>query len=207
MKTSDKKQAELDYLLKRCLIFHDFFYKKYYSNKEDLIKRGLPGFSEVYKNMRTTLEEAYQKGNLIVLRAGNKEYNSELREMPTKDMLELVEILKKELGEDFSIVEKKRLDAINRVIKRGKISNLTEYRLLSERADEIYDDPDRIEELEAVNSLLIAFDSKGEINKWKYEELEFGQVRLLTIVAPDQKKYFEINENYENGELVLSRCF
>ncbi|MDR0477564.1 MAG: hypothetical protein LBH14_06470 [Desulfobulbaceae bacterium] len=31
-------------------------------------------------------------------------------------------------------------------------------------------------------------------------KFEFNQVRLLTIVAPDRKKYFEINENYINGE-------
>ena len=161
MKISEKKQVELDYLIKRCLIFHDFLSKKYYGKEEYYYsyysKEDSAKLIECYRNVRNTIEEAYKKGNLAVLREGSKDFTYQLREMPFKDVIELGEILKRELGEDLAIVEKQRIAAIKRVVKRGKILNLDEYELLSRRADEIYEYPDMADDLERINSLLVAF--------------------------------------------------
>ena len=144
MALTNKKEAELQYLKKRCIIFNEYFYEKY-------------GKLDMYKNAIQVFEKEFENQNLIGLRHANKDMNNWLREMPIKDAMELGEILKKELGEDIELIEKKRLKAIDKILKRGKINNLDEYKLLHTRVEEIYDKPDKIVELEQMNNLLSGY--------------------------------------------------
>lgn len=144
MTNNNKKLGELLYLKTRCIIFCEYFYEKY-------------GKLDMYKNAIQEFEKEFKNQNLIVLRHTSKDMNNWLREMPIKDAIELGEILKKELGEDIELIEKKRLKAIDKILKRGKINNLDEYELLHTRVEEIYDKPDKIIELEQMNNLLSAY--------------------------------------------------
>src|ERR1700752_4684748 len=104
----NKKQSEANFLVKRCFIFYDYFYEKY-------------GHLEVYKNAKTAINIEFKKQNLTGLRHASKDLNNWLREMPIKDALELGKILKRELNDDISIINKKRLDAVQKVIKKKRI--------------------------------------------------------------------------------------
>ncbi len=80
--------------------------------------------------------------------------------MRIKGAIELGEILKKELGEDIELIEKKRLKAIDKILKRGKIMNLDEYKLLHTHVEEIYDKPDKTNELKLMNGLLSTYEKQ-----------------------------------------------
>ena len=144
------KQTELDYLKKRIFIFADFFIEKYNL--------------DFFKNVKPGLEVEYEKSNLRGLRLASKDFNNWIREIPVNDAIELGEILKKELGEDLSVIEQKRLRKISQVVKKGKIKNLDEYELLSNRVDEIYTDSDKADEVKKLNNLLVDFNLNNKPN-------------------------------------------
>lgn len=141
MRNLDKLNPELEYLRKRCLIILRYFYEKY-------------GQLEIYQNAMAAMEIEFKNDNLKVLRHTSKDMSSWLSEMPVKDSLELASILKRELGEDISMIEKKCLDAINKVLRKGRISNLEEYELLASRVDEIYADTSMSDQVFLLNRLL-----------------------------------------------------
>ena len=65
--------------------------------------------------------------------------------------------MKEKLGIDFEVVDKLRLKAIEKLLKKGKVRTPEEYELLQNRAEEIYADPNMIEELTRINLLLAAY--------------------------------------------------
>jgi hypothetical protein len=142
-----RKQNELDKLKKRCFIFYDFFYEKY-------------GQSKIYKNAKAGIEIEFEKLNLVVLRHASRDFNNWLREMPIDDAVELGLILKRELGEDINIIEKRRLEKISRILKRGRISDVEDHELLLSHVEDIYDDANKKDELDRSNMMLIDYEKK-----------------------------------------------
>ena len=76
------------------------------------------------------------------------------------DLLNTILITK--FGFNLNDKNKKDLVKIKAILSRGCIKNASEYRLLSNRVEQIYADEDKVDELEALNRLLLDFDSKHE---------------------------------------------
>ncbi|SMC74898.1 hypothetical protein [Pedobacter africanus] len=78
--------------------------------------------------------------------------------MPLSTVLELKTYFA-QFNVDFEAVDRARLKAIDKIVKKGKISGNSEYELLINRVDDIYNDPKRAGELDILNDLLLAFDA------------------------------------------------
>ena len=104
------------------------------------------------------LERAYEKKDIKQLKGINKELDVWLREMFRPDEKEeLSRLLKEKFGEDTKQVDLKRIEKINKIVKRGKINNKNEYELLLQRVEEIYSDDSKNEEVTELNKLLADF--------------------------------------------------
>jgi hypothetical protein len=86
--------------------------------------------------------------------------NNWLRETPIDDAVELGLILKRELGEDINIIEKRRLEKISRILKRGRISDVEDHELLLSHVEDIHDDANKKDELDRSNMMLIDYEKK-----------------------------------------------
>lgn len=146
MKTNENKQEELDKLIKRFDIFYEFLLKNETSE-------------EIFSQAIDIAYNAYKSNNLTILKRINKELDVWFREMPFDSQFELKQILKEKLNEE--IIDK-TLDKIKKVVKRGVINNLKEYKLILNRVDEIYADDDKYEEIIKLNELLVDYHKKTD---------------------------------------------
>jgi hypothetical protein len=146
MKTNENKQEELDKLIKRFDIFYELLLKNETSEK-------------IFSQARDIAYNAYKSNNLTILKRINKELDVWFREMPFDSQFELKQILKEKLNEE--IIDK-TLDKIKKVVKRGVINNLKEYKLILNRVDEIYADDDKYEEIIKLNELLVDYHKKTD---------------------------------------------
>ena len=72
-------------------------------------------------------------------------------------------IITKKFGHCISDVEEQETKAIEKIIKRGRIRNDTEYRLVWQREDEIYTDDSQFEYAETLRKLLSDYEDQKEI--------------------------------------------
>lgn len=150
------RTMELETLRDKCLLFNQFIIEKGHFPKE---------LAEVFKETNRLIEVAYKEGNLKSLKAMSNDIDNQvIKQMPLSMALELKIFFRQKLGIDFEAVNKARLKAIDKIRKKGKISNSSEYELLLERVDEIYADAEKLGELERLNELLAAFDKKHNAN-------------------------------------------
>lgn len=75
-----------------------------------------------------------------------------------KDVDELNLILDNRFGSNLDDANNKSLKKIKTIVKRGKINNEDEFRLLTTRVDEIYANDKRKSELESINELLADYE-------------------------------------------------
>ena len=136
---------EIDYIRNRFYVFYDY-----------VIKTQGSGF--FIEHVKEVVEKAYEKKDAKKLKRLNKEFDTWLIEMFRPDEKEeLNRLLKEKLGEDIGQSDLKRIDKINKIVKRGRINNLNEYSLLQQRVEEIYADESKREEVEMLNKLLADF--------------------------------------------------
>lgn len=141
---------ELDILKNKCLLFNQFMIEK----------GGFPlEMQSSFVESNKLINEAYTNGKIKVLRAMSKDIDEQvLKHMSLSMTLELKAYFGR-LNIDFEAVDKARLKAIDKIVKKKKISGPGEYELIINRVDEIYDEPTRVEELNILNGLLLAFDA------------------------------------------------
>lgn len=138
---NDRQIKELSQIKEWCLAILNFMISK---NGET---PGLKMFVEV-------ITDSYQKQNLKGLKYVNKDINEWARGLPLSDVDELNKLLWNRFGEDLSKQTNRNLVKIAQIIKKGKIANEDEYRLLLIRVDEIYKDESKQDELQTLNNLL-----------------------------------------------------
>lgn len=109
------------------------------------------------------IEDAFEQKRTAALKEADRNINEQVRHMPIKMALELKTIFKEKLGIDYEIIELRRLKEIQKILKRKKIQTNEAYELIRDRADEIYTDTDKQEELERLNKLLAAFEQRKNI--------------------------------------------
>jgi len=150
------KAIELKTLRDKCLLFNQFMIEK--GHFPEALLGSL-------KESKVLIEVAYEKGNLKSLRSMSNDIDNQvIRYMPLSMALELKILFMEKLGVDFEAVNKARLKAIDKVLKKGKISSANEYELLIEYVDEIYSDPEKALVVERLNEMLAAFDKERNAN-------------------------------------------
>ena len=103
------------------------------------------------------LDKAYLEQNLVGLRSSINDYNEDARDLTPAELEELNAILREKFGEDLVHNRQKDLAKIKRIIKRGKINNEDEFRLLKGRIDELLEE-EKIEEAQLLDKLMFEFE-------------------------------------------------
>lgn len=147
-KLTETQLQELNYIYEWSLTIVNYMIAKYPNSNFEMFKEAIC--------------DGFDKQNL----RGMRYAYSDLNEMTTMDskkeeLTEINVLLKEKFGFDFSLVNKKDIQKVKRILKRGKIANADEHRFLLSRVDAIYDNKDYLEELNAINALLSA-DTKIE---------------------------------------------
>ena len=100
------------------------------------------------------VEQTYSKADLRGMRLIARDLNALDRdEWTSAQREELNRLLKDRFGKNLADVRSRDLTRIDRIRKRG-IRTENEFRLVHERAEEIWDDDTKRNELEALNRLL-----------------------------------------------------
>jgi hypothetical protein len=101
------------------------------------------------------VQRTYLERDLRGMRVLAKDLNEVPRDWwPSEKLRELNRLLKERFGEDLADLKCRDLASISRIRKRGKIRTENEFRLVHERAEEIWDDEGKRDEMEALNKLL-----------------------------------------------------
>ncbi|WP_066632054.1 hypothetical protein [Labilibacter marinus] len=136
------KEEQLELLWKKFNVFYSFF-KDDNANSVAL---------EAFRRMAHGYFSAKKLRELDQITA---EFNGFCRELSKEDRVVLNKKIKDEIGIDLD--EEKRLEKINRVLKRGKIINTKEYDLILNRVEETFGDNDLNEYVDRLNNLLSGY--------------------------------------------------
>ncbi|MEJ5962752.1 hypothetical protein [Pedobacter immunditicola] len=134
----------------KCILYNQFMIDS------GAIPRELMG---TYLAANKYIEAAYQEGKMKPLKAISIDIDDQvIRHMPLSMANKLKGLFKEKLHIDYEAVDKARLKAIQKILKKGKISTGEEYELAFNRVDEIYAERDKADEVKQLNELLTAFD-------------------------------------------------
>lgn len=164
------------------------------------------GFNPVdnFQDLKKQTEELYKKGKTTKL----KNWLRDMTEMPreTGD-LNYVTYIKRTTGHDYNIFTafNKRIDNI---IAKGKISTENQFREVNLMVDFLCQtEPVDDKKIEVLNNLLLDFEHRlsgksGKPKRFKKVNSKFTSNTLVNITSPDNKKIFEISEQYTNGVYI-----
>lgn len=144
-KITEKQLEELEYIKEWCHAIIIFMTK-------------IGGESPIFTQYVEVINDSYQKQNLKGLRYCLKDVNEWAKGLSKKDVEELNIVLENKFGINLSDANNKALKKISTIVKRGKINNEDEYRLLTSRVDEIYANDQKKAELESLNKLLAEYE-------------------------------------------------
>lgn len=116
-----------------------------------------PRGSSLYDDSIEAIKQAYERNNKRGLKMCFRDVNEMAFDLDPVNYAELNGILNAKFGIDLEYFNKKTKAKVKAIIKRGFIKNSDEYRLMLERTERIYDDPEKHEELDAINKLLIDY--------------------------------------------------
>ncbi|MBR6946121.1 MAG: hypothetical protein IKH64_09300 [Prevotella sp.] len=147
------KTADYATLREWCLTVLDFL------NNQDsqfliLVEYGKKAIADIDKKQNLKKMRAMYKETYLLL---NEDHINSLQ------LLTLNEILKEKFSHCLADVAEMETKAIEKIIKRGRIRNDTEYRLVWQREDEIYTDDSQFEYAETLRKLLSDYEDQKEI--------------------------------------------
>ena len=122
-----------------------------------------PEFLFLAKEVEKIIMKIDKKKKKNDMRALYKELHLWLRDLPPNQIEELNQILTEKFGHNLADVAKMETKAIEKIIKRGRIRNDTEYRLVWQREDEIYTDDSQFEYAETLRKLLSDYEDQKEV--------------------------------------------
>lgn len=121
---------------------------------------GFPGALEMEERI---IQAAYDRGDLRGMRTIARDKREMLRLASPKERERIGEFLRLNFDRGLDDLDRDDTKEIARVLKRGRIKNDEEGRLLLARVDEIYADESKRDELERINCLLAA-DEGGSVS-------------------------------------------
>lgn len=103
------------------------------------------------------LNQTFEDQDLVGMRYIYNDDNERSRYSKPAELEELNAILREKFGEDLVHNRQKDLAKIKRIIKRGKINNEDEFRLLKGRIDELLEE-EKVEEAQLLDKLMFEFE-------------------------------------------------
>lgn|GEM_PF-5690610 len=120
--------------------------------KEDIQMR------KTFERLKEVVIDAYNKGQLGVLKSYSKDITESIREYPFWKLKAADKRLTEKTGLGLKFFKVARHKEIKRILKIGKVKTADEYRLLESRVEEVFEEnPDTIkynEEVKKINSIL-----------------------------------------------------
>lgn len=113
--------------------------------------------AEIFSQMMDVVEETFNKKDLRGLQMLERDIAENARALPNQAKKELDELLVAEIGWGLSALSNKEHQKVAKVLRRGAIESDEEYRILSDRADAIFDDTTKATELREINALLASY--------------------------------------------------
>lgn len=144
-KITEKQLEELEHIKEWCHTIISFMTK-------------IGGESPIFTQYIEVINDSYQKQNLKGLRYCFKDVNEWAKGLSKKDVEELNIALENKFGINLDDANNKALKKIGTIVRRGKINNEDEFRLLTNRVDEIYTNDKKKAELESLNKLLADYE-------------------------------------------------
>ncbi|PJJ80287.1 hypothetical protein [Mucilaginibacter auburnensis] len=145
-KLNEIQQKELSFIKDWCLTIIHFLLEKY-------------GLDVVLKMFEEVVVKSYNEQNLRGSRYLIKDINEFAKELPENDLNELNLLLNKTFGKDLLKDDDKIAKKIIQILKKGKITTEAQFRLVLGRVEQIYQNPDSLEEVERLNKLLSEFET------------------------------------------------
>ncbi|WP_284652917.1 hypothetical protein [Flavobacterium terrisoli] len=134
---------ELKYLRDRSLIIVDFLSSKSIN-------------SLAIGKLKPIIDDTFNKQNLNGLKTISRDLNAWAKGFPQKDIQELEIILADQFGEDLS-GDKITLKLIQKVLKKGKIENEENYRVVQEYLNDISEESPFVDRITELNALLASY--------------------------------------------------
>lgn len=144
----DKKSMdELQYMKDWCIAILEYMSKRY-------------NLKEFYQGKIDRILLAAETNNKRGLKLAYRDINEDARELPENFLIELNGMLQDKFGKSL-IDEKKIIEKmITKIMKRGRINNEDEYRIVTSYINEIYMDEDKKQVTEKLDSFLFEFKNK-----------------------------------------------
>lgn len=140
-----KRGAEVERLKAWCLAVQEFMFEKH------------PPPAEAQAVAQAGIAAAIAAGRMRDLRMFARELLDDAKHLPPAEREELDRLLRARLGAGLDAGTGETKGELDRVLRRGRIANEREYRLLLDRAEEIHLDTARNDELSRINELLAAY--------------------------------------------------
>jgi hypothetical protein len=113
------------------------------------------GLWETYRSV----ENAYQDEKMKPLKVMSLDIDDQvINHMPLTMAIEFKNLMKEKFQINYNTVDKDRIKAIKKILKKEKISNHEEYELIMNRIDEIFSDTTKAKELKSLNELLVNYE-------------------------------------------------
>ncbi|RZK66586.1 MAG: hypothetical protein EOO95_05400 [Pedobacter sp.] len=131
----------------KCLLFNEMM-----KNHPSMLKELIPA----YEKSDELIHEAFLKKRISRLQAMSNDIDEQvLNHMSSEEAEEFKSILKERFDIDYDIIAKKMKRRIAHILKKRKINSFDDYELIKNRVEAIYDDPACLDELNALNALLL----------------------------------------------------
>ncbi|MCL4684864.1 hypothetical protein KJ059_08940 [Myxococcota bacterium] len=115
--------------------------------------------SGVFAHAEQATEAAFQRGDLRGLKMVARDVREWATALSPADQQRLDEVLREQFGRGLTEEAEGLRAEVGRILRRGQIDTQDEYRLLLSRADEIYADPSKQDELKSINELLAGYEA------------------------------------------------
>ncbi|KGO92215.1 hypothetical protein [Flavobacterium subsaxonicum] len=109
-------------------------------------------------SFKNAIINGYTAKNLRGMRLALKDITKMAQYFDVENVSKINHLLKEKFGKDLNDDSGKTQKKINQIIKRGKIVNPDEFRILKEKAEEIYSDVEQRDIFEKISSLLLNFE-------------------------------------------------
>jgi hypothetical protein len=153
-KLNEKQEAESIFITKWCLTIIDFIYSNNSVNPH-LIKLRKQAFSDETKTkyLEQTSPGIYLKG----IRQAYSDVNEMAKDAPKQILEELNKILRNKFGKDLSTYSQDISSRIEEILKRGKIIDDDEFKIVEEKVSELCQIDPQLLEVTTFNNLLSVY--------------------------------------------------
>ena len=114
--------------------------------------------SNALRDAEDVVNSTFERRDLNGLRMMCRDMRQWTKGLSAVDRIKLEGALQSTCGVGLVETSNSEQDALSQILKRGRVDGEEEYRILSDRADDIHEDSSKRSELKRINSLLAAYE-------------------------------------------------